>query len=91
MVYNTFVFPDATERQRQEITALAQAVLDARAKFPESSLADLYDPLAMPPDLLRAHRSLDRAVEQAYGVTFNGDEERIVAHLFGLYADMQHE
>jgi hypothetical protein len=87
LVYNTFPWPEASEEQRQQIERLAQAVLDARARYPGSSLADLYDPLTMPPDLLKAHRVLDRAVERAYGVNFKGDEKRIVAHLFKLYAE----
>jgi hypothetical protein len=63
----------------------AQAVLDARAKFPGASLADLYDPLAMPPELRRAHQDLDRAVDAAYGRRkFAADAER-VAFLFDLY------
>ena len=85
-VFNSFVFPDATDEQSQEIERLAQAILDARANYPESSLADLYDPLTMPPDLLRAHKTLDKAVEKAYGVRFNGNEEKVVAHLFKLYS-----
>jgi hypothetical protein len=87
IVYNNFIWPTQTEGKRQQIESLAQAVLDARANYPESSLADLYDPLLMPPDLLRAHKALDKAVEQAYGVNFNGNEEKIVAHLFKLYAE----
>ncbi|MDR1185434.1 MAG: class I SAM-dependent DNA methyltransferase, partial [Coriobacteriales bacterium] len=86
IVYNNFVWPDATDVQKTEITDLAQAVLDARSSYPESSLADLYDPDLMPPDLLKAHKALDRAVEQAYGVSFSSDEQRMVAHLFKLYA-----
>lgn len=63
----------------------AQAVLDARARFPDATLADLYDPLAMPPELRRAHAALDRAVDAAYGKKgFAADAER-VAFLFDLY------
>ena len=86
LVYNTFPWPDPTEAQRTEIERLAQAVLDARDAHPGKSLADLYDPDKMPADLLAAHHALDAAVEAAYGVGFQGDEEKIVAHLFGLYA-----
>ena len=86
IVYNNFVWPDPTEAQRAEIERLAQAVLDARDAHPGKSLADLYDPDKMPADLLAAHRALDAAVEAAYGVGFQGDEEKIVAHLFKLYA-----
>jgi hypothetical protein len=64
---------------------LAQAVLDARANHPESTLADLYDPDAMPPDLRRAHRALDQAVDRLYRKEpFASDRER-VEHLFMLY------
>ncbi len=63
---------------------MAQEVLDVRLKFPTSSLADLYDPLAMPKELLKAHQKLDKAVETAYGRTFDNDSER-VAYLFELY------
>ena len=68
------------------ISATAQAILDARARYPESSLADLYDPLTMPPDLRAAHEANDRAVLAAYGLAPDTPEPEIVAHLFGLYA-----
>ena len=87
VVYNTFAYPDATPDQRATIEQCAQAVLDARANHPGKSLADLYDPDKTPGDLLSAHKALDRAVELAYGVDFGGDEEKIVAHLFKLYAE----
>jgi hypothetical protein len=67
------------------IEEAAQGVLDARAAHPDSSLADLYDPIAMPPDLWKAHQALDRAVDAAYGKkAFASDAER-VAFLFELY------
>ena len=69
IVYNNFPWPDATDEQKVVIEKLAQAVLDARALFADSSLADLYDPLTMPPEVLKAHRSLDRAVMMLYGFT----------------------
>ena len=85
-VYNNFPWPDSpTDAQKQKIESAAQAVLDARAEFPESSLADLYDPLTMPPVLVKAHQKLDVAVDAAYGkTTFKSDAER-VAFLFELY------
>jgi hypothetical protein len=67
VVYNTFPWPAPTDAQKANIEAAAQAILDARAGYPESSLAELYDPLTMPPELLAAHRRNDRAVMQAYG------------------------
>jgi len=67
IVYNNFPWPDVSDKQKIEIEVLAQAVLDARALFPDNSLADLYDPLTMPPKLIKAHRELDRAVMKLYG------------------------
>ncbi|MDR0515995.1 MAG: endonuclease domain-containing protein, partial [Fibromonadaceae bacterium] len=67
IVYNNFPWPDATDEQKATIEKLAQGVLDARAKFPESSLADLYDPLTMSPELVKAHKELDKAVMKLYG------------------------
>lgn len=85
IVYNNFPFPkDVTDKQREQIEILAQSVLDARTEFPESSLADLYNPLTMPPKLLKAHEALDKAVDKLYRKEgFKSDTER-VAHLFEL-------
>lgn len=86
--YNNFVWPDPTESQREEVERCAQAVLDARDAQEGATLADMYDPKneTFFPELMAAHRALDAAVEAAYGVDFGGDEEKIVAHLFNLYA-----
>ncbi len=85
IVYNTFPWPDATEQQRGRIRTLAQAVLDARAQYPQSTLGDLYDIDAMPPQLRKAHRALDAAVDKLYrSAAFIGDSDR-AEHLFGLY------
>jgi hypothetical protein len=86
IVYNNFPWAEnSSEAQKQAVERSAQAVLDARALFPESSLADLYDPLTMPPALVKAHQNLDRAVEKCYRVQpFHSDEERIT-FLFALY------
>ncbi len=86
IVYNNFPWPNnPSVKQQQAVEAAAQAVLDARAQFPESTLADLYDPLTMPPVLLKAHQALDRAVDTAYGRSrFKSEAER-VAFLFDLY------
>ena len=86
VVYNNFIWPQANDAQKQHIERCAQAVLDARAAHPGATLAQLYDPDKMPANLREAHHALDAAVEAAYGVNFNGDEERITAHLFQLYA-----
>lgn len=67
VVYNNFPWPTPTDEQRARIEQTAQAILDARALYPEASLADLYDEVAMPPELRRAHQQNDRAVMQAYG------------------------
>ena len=87
VVYNNFIWPKPTDDQKQHIEYCAQQVLDARDRYPDKSLADLYDPDKMPSDLKQAHQDLDNAVEAAYGVNFGGDEEKIVAHLFKLYAE----
>jgi hypothetical protein len=85
IVYNTYPWPDATDRQRTAIRTLAQAVLDARARSPQATLADLYDSDAMPPQLRKAHRALDEAVDKLYrSAPFAGDRDR-AEHLFGLY------
>jgi hypothetical protein len=85
VVYNTFPWPDASPAQREKIEALAQAVLDARAAHPMSSLADLYDPDTMPANLRKAHAALDAAVDRLYRpAPFASDRDR-VEHLFGRY------
>ncbi len=86
IVYNNFPWPEnSTEKQKIEIEKWSQAVLDARLQFPDASLADLYNPLTMPPVLLKTHQSLDKAVDAAYGKTnFKSEAER-VAYLFELY------
>ena len=86
--YNNFVWPEPTESQREEVERCAQAVLDARDAQEGATLADMYDPKneTFFPELMAAHKALDAAVEAAYGVDFGGDEEKIVAHLFNLYA-----
>lgn len=97
IVYNNFPWPDCAigpaeaqgeraQKQRAAIEAAAQAVLDARAQFPQASLADLYDPLSMPAALLRAHQRLDRAVDAAYGARGLSSEAQRVAFLFERYA-----
>jgi hypothetical protein len=88
IVYNNFPWPGKpSATARSKIEEAAQAVLDARSAFPESTLADLYDPLSMPPALVKAHQRLDAAVDAAYGRrTFKSDAER-VAYLFGLYQE----
>jgi hypothetical protein len=85
IVYNNFPWPEPTDKQRAAIEAAAQAVLDARAAHPNATLADLYDPLTMPPDLLRAHQTLDRAVDAAYAYKDAPTDAARVAFLFARY------
>lgn len=89
IVYNNFIWPDADPKAMASIGRCAQAVLDVRAAHPDATLADMYDPDNdfLFQDLMKAHAALDAAVETAYGVDFGGDEEKIVAHLFKLYAE----
>lgn len=86
IVYNNFPWPtDATGAQKKAVEYAAQQVLDIRTKYPNSTLADLYDPLTMPPDLLAAHKALDRAVDACYGVKgFKSEPDRLV-FLFEQY------
>lgn len=85
IVYNNFPWPEnPTQKQISSIQEAAHAVLTARQKHSAASLADLYDPVAMPPNLARAHTTLDRAVDAAYGRTFASDAARI-SFLFDLY------
>ena len=91
-VYNTFPWPNPTEAQKAKIEQTAQAILDARTKFPESSLADLYDEVTMPSELRKAHQDNDRAVMQAYGFPIKTmTESQCVAELFKLYQKLTHK
>lgn len=85
LVYNNYPWPEVTEDQRKKVEELAQEVLDARANYPTSSLADLYHPTTMPPYLRKAHEALDKAVDACYRKeAFKSERER-VEYLFGLY------
>lgn len=88
IVYNNFPWPKPTEQQKLKIEKIAQAILDARALYPDSSLADLYDSVTMPPELRKAHRDNDRAVMEAYGFSTIMTEEECVAELMKLYAQL---
>ncbi|MCQ4794855.1 methylase [Anaerofustis stercorihominis] len=89
VVYNNFPWPTPTEAQRIKVMQTAQAILDARSLFPESSLADLYDEIAMPKELRKAHQDNDRAVMQAYGFNIKDTtESSCVAALMKLYQEM---
>ena len=89
IVYNNFPWPNPTEAQKTKIEATAQAILDARALYPDSSLAALYDELTMPPELRKAHQNNDRAVMEAYGFDWrNMSESDCVAELMKLYQQL---
>jgi hypothetical protein len=86
IVYNNFPWAESpTEAQKQAVERAAQAVLDARQQFPSSSLADLYDPLSMPPALVKAHQDLDRAVDKCYRPKAFSTEQERITFLFELY------
>ena len=85
VVYNNFPWCQPTEEQKARIEQTAQAILDARAKYPDCSLADLYDEVTMPPELRRAHQENDRAVMAAYGFSTKMTESECVAELFKMY------
>ena len=86
LVYNTFPIPEFTEAQKQTIAQTAQMILDARDLYPNSTLADLYDPLTMPPELKKAHISNDKAVMQAYGFSIKETSEAdCVEELMRMY------
>ena len=95
IVYNNFLWPEVTEEQKEKIAQTAQAILDARALYPDSSLADLYDELTMPVELRKAHQANDKAVMQAYGMTKKVEgkktwltESETVERLFKMYEDL---
>ncbi len=92
IVYNNFPWPAPTDEQRLKIEQTAQAILDARALFPDSSFADLYGPLTMPPELLKAHRGNDKAVMAAYGFKKGSPEysfeSACVAALMRMYQEL---
>lgn len=89
VVYNNFPWPSPTDAQKIKIEQTAQGILDARALYPDSSLADLYDPLTMPPELRKAHTANDKAVMQAYGFNIkNTSEADCVAALMKMYQEL---
>ena len=90
VVYNNFPWPLPTDVQKAKIEQTAQNILDARALYPDSSLADLYDELTMPIELRKAHQDNDRAVMEAYDFPVNSSftESRCVAELFKLYKQL---
>ena len=91
IVYNNFVWPRPSDEMKERITAAAQSILDVRKRYMDAdercSLAVLYDPTAMPPDLVKAHAHLDALVDKAYGLSPSVTDAERVAHLFKLYAE----
>lgn len=89
IVYNNFIWPDVTEAEKEDIYDNAQLVLDRRLAYPDSTLAQMYDPKHawMYSELMDAHRSLDAAVLRAYGLNVDCHEEDILTHLFDLYSN----
>ena len=86
IVYNNFPWPDApSEKNRAAIEEAARGVLAARNAFPAATLAEIYDPLTMPPALVKAHQKLDKAVDAAYGYKGKPTDAERVAFLFELY------
>ena len=88
IVYNNFPWPEVTEEQRIKIESTAQAILDAREKYPDASMADLYGNLIVFPELMKAHRANDAAVLEAYGFPKDATESDIVARLFKMYQEL---
>ena len=88
IVYNNFPWPAPTDEQKQQIEKTAQGILDARALYPDSSLADLYDPLTMPPELRKAHTANDIAVMKAYGFDTKMTEADCVTELMKMYQQL---
>ena len=87
-IYNNFPWPDPTDEQKKKIEETAQAILDARALYPDCSLADLYDELTMPVELRKAHQANDKAVMQAYGFSIKMTESECVAELMKMYQEL---
>ena len=89
IVYNTFPWPELNDKAKAILTKTGQAILDARAEWPEATLADLYDPDTMPANLRKAHIANDKAVDKLYRKQpFESERER-VEHLFMLYEQLQ--
>ena len=87
VVYNNFIWPVVDEKQKEAISKTARGILNARKLYAGSSLADLYDPLSMPAELVKAHKANDRAVLKAYNLPSSASEQEITDRLFKLYSD----
>ena len=91
VVYNNFPWPSPTDDQKAKIEQTAQEIIDARALYPDSSLADLYDPLTMPPELRKAHEANNKTVLDAYNFPRDITEPEIVAELMKMYQKLTEE
>jgi hypothetical protein len=87
-IYNTFPFPELTESQKSELRELGQEILQIRKEFPGVTLGDLYDPVLMPPKLLRAHKHLDKQVLAVFGISANSSESEILEGLIKRYSEL---
>lgn len=88
MVYDNFPWPSPTGKQKAKIEATAQAILDSRKNYPDSSLADLYVLLLMPQDLRKAHEANDKVVLEAYGLKASASDNDIMVELLKMYRDL---
>ena len=91
IVYNNFPWPKVTDEQKSRVSEAAKGVLEVRDKYADQSYADLYDPLTMPPDLLKAHQKLDKEVEKAYRKEPFVDDDDRITFLFDLYRKLTSE
>ena len=87
ITYNNFPFPEMTPALRDKVVASGQAIIDVRRKFPNNTLAELYESSSMPPELAKAHTKLDTDVLMAYGLTADADDAEILEVLFSMYAE----
>jgi hypothetical protein len=91
IVYNNFPWPELSDDQRSELSKFAQQVIDVRASIEDATLADLYDPLGMPPALVKAHRELDRCVLSTYGLSAGATDAELLKALFTRYEELLEE
>jgi hypothetical protein len=87
-VYNTFPFPLLTENQFIELRKSGKAILDTRREYPNETLGNLYDPVLMPPKLLKQHKSLDKLVLNIYGIRSDASENEILETLIQKYSEL---
>lgn len=88
IVYNNFPWPIITNKQKEKIEVLANNILEIRASLSEYTLADMYDPITMPNNLLKAHLKLDKEVLKIYNIPTNSSDEDILSNLFNKYEEI---